>query len=58
MFLYFDDYRELDGVLVPYSTRFEAGMMMADVTVVSIMQNIELDDATFDVPPEIHALVE
>ncbi len=58
LFLYFDDYRELDGVLVPYDTRFEAGMMMADVTIVSIQQNIDLDDATFDLPPEIEILVE
>ena len=58
LFLYFDDYRELNGVLVPYRTRFEAGMMMADVVIVSIKQNIDLDEATFDLPPEIETLVE
>lgn len=57
VFRFYDDYRELDGVLVPYKTRFEVGMMNADMTIVNIEQNVDLHEDTFDLPPHIEAMV-
>ena len=50
MYRYFDDYRKQDGVLVPYALRFDAGMMMADLEIISIEQNVDLDSTVTGQP--------
>ena len=53
MYRYFDDYRKQDGVLVPYALRVDAGMMMADLEIISIEQNIDLDNTAIGQPLNI-----
>lgn len=44
MFRHFDDYRILNGVLVPYALQVDAGMMWTySLKIISIEQNVELD---------------
>ena len=44
MFRHFDDYRILNGVLVPYALQVDAGMIWTYfLKIISIEQNVELD---------------
>jgi len=52
---YFDDYRKLDGVLVPHVLRFEFGMWMANYESVTIEQNADLDDIKLEDPSKTKA---
>jgi len=42
MYRYFGDYRELDGILVPYKVRVDAGMMMSDLEILRLEHNVDL----------------
>jgi hypothetical protein len=53
-----DDYREVGGVLIPYRTVSAAQGQQMVITIDSIEVNTELDDATFEPPPEIEELLE
>lgn len=43
----FSDYRAVDGVLVPFRTVFANPAMRMEITVLSVQQNVEIDDALF-----------
>lgn len=44
MFRRYDDYRKLDGVLVPYKVRLDAGMMGFELEYIRIEQNVDLKE--------------
>lgn len=43
----FSDYRAVDGVLLPFRTVFANPAMRMEITVLSVQQNVEIDDAVF-----------
>jgi len=55
---FLEDYREVDGVLQPFRTRFVTMGQERVMTVDSIDQNVDLPADRFDPPEEIRALLE
>jgi hypothetical protein len=43
----FSDYRPVDGVLLPFRTVFINPAMRMEISVLSVQQNVEIDDAVF-----------
>lgn len=52
------DYREVDGVMMPYSTVVAVMGQDRKVTVEEIRHNIDMPDTLFAIPPEIQELME
>jgi hypothetical protein len=51
------DYREMDGVLIPFQTSLQLAGQKRIMTIQKVRNNIQLDDGRFDPPPEIQALL-
>jgi hypothetical protein len=51
------DYREVDGIKLPFSISVETPQFSFQVTVESIEHNVEIPDSKFDLPSQIQALV-
>ena len=52
------DYREVDGLKLPFTTQIEAVGMTQILRFEKIEQGIEIDDALFEAPAEVKELVE
>jgi outer membrane lipoprotein-sorting protein len=46
----FDDYREVDGIKLPYVTRFSMGEFAFTIKLNEVKHNVPIDDAKFDKP--------
>lgn len=52
------DYREIDGILIPYQMELEVMGQQRSITTDRIEHNVELPADRFALPPEIRAIVE
>lgn len=52
------DYRDVDGIKIPFKTATTAGPQNLAITVEKVTHNAEIPDSTFDLPKEIKELVE
>jgi outer membrane lipoprotein-sorting protein len=52
------DYREVDGIKIPFKTSTIAGPQNLSITIEKVTHNAEIPDATFDLPKEIKELIE
>jgi len=50
--LYYGDYREVDGIKMSFSQRIVLGQLVYESRVLEIKNNIQIDDAIFDLPPD------
>ena len=55
---FLDDYRSIDGLLLPHRSRIVAMGQERLVTTESIRQNVDLPPDRFDLPEEIRAILE
>lgn len=55
-----EDYRKVDGVLIPFKTiqAIGGGMQRIVLTLESVEHNVDIPDARFKLPPEIQELVD
>jgi hypothetical protein len=53
----FSDYRNVDGVLEPFKTTEKAAGQEVEVELSEMKFNVDMPDATFDLPAEIQALL-
>ncbi len=53
-----EDYREVDGILMPFATRLNIMGQDRTVTMTSVKHNIDMPDTLFAVPGEIRELME
>lgn len=52
------DYREVDGVLIPFTARVEVMGQSRTITTTGVEHNVALDDDIFDLPDEIQVLLD
>lgn len=52
------DYRDIDGLKMPFKMVITAGQMEQVVTMTSIEHNVEVDDGAFGPPEEVQALID
>ncbi|MCP3980691.1 MAG: outer membrane lipoprotein-sorting protein [bacterium] len=53
---YQGDYREIDGLKIPFLVRTEVLQQQQKITLESVQHNVEIPEGTFDLPEEIQAL--
>ena len=54
---YLEDYREIDGIMMAFSTRIEVMQQVQQITADSVAHNVELAEGLFDLPDEIKELL-
>jgi hypothetical protein len=55
---YPDDYREVDGVLIPFTARVEIMGQSRSITTTSVEHNVKLEEDIFILPEEIQVLLD
>ncbi len=51
----FNEYKKVGAITFPYKASVETAQVNLDATVVAVELNAEIDDGTFELPPEIRA---